>query len=614
MIDLLRNRGLSSIVMGAVIVATVLVFVIQFNPAAGKKGASISQVCAARVRGTCIEPKDHKSAFLLVIPRDNSGARDFGRAKAMQLPQLVLDGLIERELLVSEAERIGLTVTDAEVDDALVAGTIRLSLPADDYERAQRMGIVDGMVWDFQRNRPAQFFHDPKTHDFIDQKAYQRQLKNLIDRSPAEFREQQEREILAAKMRDLIKAPVRVSEAEALESYVEEKSNATLSYVAVERPFVLRWLVATPTDAEVDAWAKEDVNAKAVTDAINQRKTEPGAIKEGHIRHILIKVAPTASAEEHEKAIEKLTGAMLRIRRGERFYGVAKDVSEDGSKNDGGDVGDKTDAFVVPFKKAADALKPGEITPQLVETQFGYHIIMRDDPARLEADIKRELYLRSRVDAATRDLATKISAGMKAGKTVDDVVKEALAGVKPLPLLGVTADPTLVRSVANADGGAAAATDAGAPATGDAGAPPKPAPKKELDPTVDPDRPVVSTSGSFNRSGGDPLRGVSSGDLSKLLDFTFAATSKDGDLYPEPIKTDGPFYVVQLKEHKTATREEFDKDRDVYMQTLLGARQAAALAIYMKRLKDASKADITRDDNYMSQYKSDGGVVEDEEP
>ena len=161
--------------MGAVIVATVLVFVIQFNPSAGKKSASLSQVCAARVRGSCIEPKDHKSAFLLVIPRDNSGARDFGRAKALGLPGLVLDGLIERELLVSEAERIGLTVTDAEVDESLVAGTIRISLPADDYERAQRMGIVDGIVWDFQKNRPAVFFHDPKTTDFVDQKAYQRE-------------------------------------------------------------------------------------------------------------------------------------------------------------------------------------------------------------------------------------------------------------------------------------------------------------------------------------------------------------------------------------------------------------------------------------------------------
>ncbi len=597
--------------MGAVIVATVLVFVIQFNPSAGKKSASLSQVCAARVRGSCIEPKDHKSAFLLVIPRDNSGARDFGRAKALGLPGLVLDGLIERELLVSEAERIGLTVTDAEVDESLVAGTIRISLPADDYERAQRMGIVDGIVWDFQKNRPAVFFHDPKTKDFVDQKAYQRQLKNLIDRSPAEFREQQERELLAGKMRDLIKAPVRVSEAEALESYLEEKSNATLSYVAVERPFVERWLVATPTDAEVDAWAKEPVNTKPVTDAVNAKKTEPGAIKEGHVRHILIKVAPTASAEEHEKAVEKLTAAVVRIRRGERFYTVAKDVSEDGSKEQGGDVGDKTDAFVASFKKAADALKPGEMTATLIESQFGYHVIMRDDPNRLEADVKREMYLDSKVDAAGRDLAAKLVAGIKAGKTSDDVVKEALGTVKPIPLLGITLDPTVSHGAP--DAGVAAASDAGAPKPADAGAAPKPAAKKELDPQTDADRPVMATSGSFNR-GGDPLRGVSPGDLGKILDFTFAATAKDGDVFPDPVKTDGPFYVVQIKEHKSATKDEFDKDRDTYMQTLLGARQAAALAIYMKRLKDASKADISKDENYMSQYKSDGGVVEDEEP
>ena len=608
MIDLLRNRGLSSVVMGAVIFATVAVFVIQFNPSAGKKSAPLTQTCAARVRGTCIEPKDHKSAFLLIIPRDNSGARDFGRAKAQGLPALALEGLIERELLISEAERIGLTVSETEVDDAIFAGTLRISLPADDFERAQRMGIVDGVVWDFQHNRPAAFFHDPKTHEFVDQKAYQRQLKNLIDRSPAEFREQQEREILAAKMRDLIKAPVRVSEAEALESYVEEKSSATLSYVAVERPFVLRWLVATPSEAEVEAWAKEAVNQKAVTDAVNATKTEAGPIKDGHIRHILVKVAPNASAEEHEKAVEKLTAAMVRIRKGERFANVARDVSEDGSKASGGDVGDKTDAFVASFKKAADALKPGEMTPALIESQFGYHLIMRDAPERLEGDVKRELYLNGRVDAAARDLASKLAAGLKAGKTSDDVVKEALGTTKPIPVLAIVLDPTITDRGGAGDAGAEAAAP-----TGDAGAPPKAPVKKELNAETDADRPVMATSGSFNR-GGDPLRGVGPGDLSKLLDFSFGATAKDGDVFPEPIKTDGPFYVVQIKEHKLATKEEFDKDRDTYMQTLLGARQAAALAVYMKRLKDSARSEIVKDDNYMSQYKSDGGIEPEDEP
>jgi peptidyl-prolyl cis-trans isomerase D len=614
MIDAFRSRGLLSVVMGAMIVAMSLVFVIQFNPSAGKKAASLKQACAATVRGSCIEPKDHKSSFLLVVPRDQSGAREFGLAKQRGLPKVVLDGLIERELLISEAERLGLTVTEDEVNDALVSGEIRVSLPADQIEAAQNLGIVDGRVWDFQHNRAAVFFHDPKTHDFVDEKARARQLKNLLDRSPAEFREQQEREILAAKMRDLIRAPVRVSEAEAIESYISEKSSASLSYVAVERAFVARWLVPTPTDAEVDAWSKEEVNAKAITDAITARKAAPGTLAAGHIRHILVKVSPTASAEEHAKALEKMTGAFLRIQRGESFFTVAKDVSEDGSKPQGGDVGDKTDSFVTSFKKAADALKPGEITPHVVESQFGYHLIMRDDPTRVDAEVKRELYLASRVDVMARDLATKILADMKAGKTADDAIKAALGATKPVPFLPVLADPTVVH--ASADAGVADATVSDAHAavpvtTGDAGAPP--AAKKELDPSTDPDRPVAAQSGSFNR-GGDPIHGLTPGDLGKVLDFAFSATGKEGDVYADPIKTESSFFVVQLKEHKNATREEFLKDRDIYMQTLLVARQNAALAIYMKRLLDGAKADITRDAEYMSQWTTDAGASPDEEP
>lgn len=600
-----------SLVMGAVIVAMILVFVIQFNPSAGKKAASLKQACAATVRGACIEPKDHKSSFLLVVPRDNSGAREFGLAKARGIPKMVLDGLIERELLISEAERLGLTVTQDEVDDALVSGEIRVSLPADQIEASQNLGIVDGRVWDFQHNRPAVFFHDPKTHDFVDQKAYARQLKNLLDRSPAEFREQQERELLAAKMRDIIRAPVRVSEVEAMESYIAEKSSASLSYVAVERAFVARWLVPTPTDAEVDAWAKEEVNAKGITDAIAARKAAPGTIAQGHIRHILVKVAPTASAEEHTRALEKMTGAWLRIQRGESFFEVAKDVSEDGSKSQGGDVGDKTDSFVASFKKAADALKPGEITPQVVESQFGYHLIMRDDPARLEADVKRELYLASRIDVVARDLATKILADLKSGKTAEDAIQAALGVQKPVPFLTVLADPTIVHTSPDAGAADATVADAQAVTTADAGA--APVLKKELDPSTDPDRPVVAQSGSFNR-GGEPIHGLTPGDMGKLLDFAFSPTGKEGDVYPDALKTETSFFVVQLKEHKNATGEEFLKDRETYMQTLLVARQNAALAVYMKRLLDAAKADISRDPEFMAQFASDGGVDPDEEP
>jgi len=92
------------------------------------------------------------------------------------------------------------------------------------------------------------------------------------------------------------------------------------------------------------------------------------------------------------------------------------------------------------------------------------------------------------------------------------------------------------------------------------------------------------------------------------MDFAFAG--KDGDVMAEPVRTDGGFVVVQLKEHKSMTKEDFDKERETYMQTLLAAKQAEALAIYVRRLKESTKADVQVDEKYMEQYspKTDGGA------
>ena len=85
---------------------------------------------------------------------------------------------------------------------------------------------------------------------------------------------------------------------------------------------------------------------------------------------------------------------------------------------------------------------------------------------------------------------------------------------------------------------------------------------------------------------------------------------KDGDTLDEPLRGNDGFFVVTLKEHKVASREEFDKDKDTYEQTLLAAKQAEALALYVRRLRDESKGEIKIDESYLSDGKSnkDGGA------
>jgi len=105
--------------------------------------------------------------------------------------------------------------------------------------------------------------------------------------------------------------------------------------------------------------------------------------------HILVKVDENATAEDKAKALEKIKGIQKRIQGGEDFAQVAKEVSDCPSKANGGDLNFfRKGQMVPPFEKAAFSMKPGE-TSDVVETEFGYHIIRvtdRKEPGTLSFD------------------------------------------------------------------------------------------------------------------------------------------------------------------------------------------------------------------------------------
>jgi len=91
--------------------------------------------------------------------------------------------------------------------------------------------------------------------------------------------------------------------------------------------------------------------------------------------HILCGVEASATAEEKKKAKEKAEALLKKIKAGEDFATLAKSESTCPSSKQGGDLGFFSKGqMVAPFEKAAFALKPGEVS-DVVETQFGYHII-----------------------------------------------------------------------------------------------------------------------------------------------------------------------------------------------------------------------------------------------
>lgn len=95
--------------------------------------------------------------------------------------------------------------------------------------------------------------------------------------------------------------------------------------------------------------------------------------------HILVKVDAQADKTEKENAKKKITSIQQKITKGEDFAELAKGSSDCPSGAKGGDLGFfGAGSMVKPFEEAAFSMKPGEIS-DIVETQFGYHLIKVTD-------------------------------------------------------------------------------------------------------------------------------------------------------------------------------------------------------------------------------------------
>ena len=137
----------------------------------------------------------------------------------------------------------------------------------------------------------------------------------------------------------------------------------------IKRGLAIRELINQQITSKV---VVTDAEGKAYYDKNPQLFKQPEQIKASHI---LIKVDPEADEAQKSKARQKIEAVQQKLKDGGDFAALAKEYSEGPSGPKGGDLGYFSHGQMVkPFEDAAYALKPNEVS-DIVETQFGYHLI-----------------------------------------------------------------------------------------------------------------------------------------------------------------------------------------------------------------------------------------------
>jgi len=122
--------------------------------------------------------------------------------------------------------------------------------------------------------------------------------------------------------------------------------------------------IIPPTDEQIKAYYDENIGMFG----------EPEKV---HTKHILIMPAKDSNDPNQAKAQARAKAEELlkQLKAGADFNDLATNNSQCPSAKDGGDLGEAPKGSFVPeFEKAAYALKPDQIS-DVVETQFGFHII-----------------------------------------------------------------------------------------------------------------------------------------------------------------------------------------------------------------------------------------------
>ena len=141
------------------------------------------------------------------------------------------------------------------------------------------------------------------------------------------------------------------------------------------------------------------------------------------LSHIFIE--PVASTEQQDKIRPQAEAVLERIRAGEDFAALAKEHSQDpGSASRGGDLGFFGRGTMVPaFEDVAFSLKVGEVS-DLVQSQFGFHIIRVEEISGDQVRAQHILFLLQKDEKAGQQKALALYQQIQEGADFAELARE----------------------------------------------------------------------------------------------------------------------------------------------------------------------------------------------
>ena len=430
MLETLRKHS-RSIFIYVLFGLLILTFILTFGPQGvsarrGMRGAqsgcgSVSQSAAAVGHN---EISDSSWRFALLVA--SGGSPNGLRAKREMLREKILDLLIVREIFVKKAEDMGLRISDQEVRDRLTSGEFY-------FLGNKSSGKGRYFIKDSEDSEP-----------HFSARALQAFAQSGDFSSVERLVEEQKRELLAAKMREIIIAGARVSPEEVQARYQLENTKADIDYVVFSIAQARN--AAQPTAAEIDKYVSDhDADLKAQYDKDADRWKKRGT--EVRVRDLFLKSekaastpgadAPAAGASSSgpspgpgpDPARAKADAALARLKKGEDFAAIVKSVTPAAPQaGRGGDLGWRPLAGLRLGKPVADAvekLDKDQMT-DVIEVPEGFHVVQLIDKRegdlsydQVKRDLAEDAVVVDKAKANARAEADKALAAVKAGTPLD---------------------------------------------------------------------------------------------------------------------------------------------------------------------------------------------------